>query len=92
MGMSGWTSVAGISGLCSGTIGEIRDRLSAIRVRRTEDFYHDVPSWSQKKDFIRVNLPCSGELKELVQALLVELREIANALKWTNRTVRQLSE
>lgn len=62
-------------------IGEIRDRLSAVRVRWKMDFYHDVLSWSQKKDFIRVNLPCSGEFQELLQALLVELREIASALK-----------
>ena len=62
-------------------IGEIRDRLSSVRVRRTKDFYRDVPSWSQKKDFIRVNLPSSGEFQELLRALLVELREIASALK-----------
>ena len=62
-------------------IGEIRDRLSAVRVRRTKDFYHDVPSWSQRKDFIRVNVPCSGEYPELLESLLVQIREVANALK-----------
>ena len=63
------------------SIGEIRNRLSAVRVRRMKDFYHDVPSWSQKKDFIRVNLPCSGEFQELLQTVLVELREIASTLE-----------
>ena len=61
-------------------IDEIRDRLSTLRMSRTKDFYHDVPSWPQKKDFIRVTLPCSGEFPELLGALLVQLREIACAL------------
>ncbi len=61
-------------------IDEIRERLSILRMSRKENFYHDVPSWSQKKDFIRINLPCSGEYPELREALLAQLREIACAL------------
>ena len=62
-------------------IGEVRDRLSAVRVNRKEDFYFDVPSWSHKRDFIRINLSCSGEYPELLQSILVQIREIASALK-----------
>ena len=62
-------------------IGELRDRLSAVRVNRKEDFYHDVPTWSQKKDFIRINLPSSGEYPELLQSMLVQIRKIASTLK-----------
>lgn len=61
-------------------IGEIRDRLITLRMSRIEDFYQSVPSWSQKKDFIRINLPSSGEFPELLEVLLVQLREIACAL------------
>ncbi|MDE2715772.1 MAG: hypothetical protein OXI33_02010 [Chloroflexota bacterium] len=62
-------------------IGEVRNRLSAVRINRREDFYHDVPSWSQKRDFIRINLPRSGEFPELLESLLVQIREIASALR-----------
>lgn len=62
-------------------IDEIRERLGILRMSRKEDFYHDVPSWSQKKDFIRINMPCSGEYPELLEALLGQLREIACTLK-----------
>ncbi|MCY4577449.1 MAG: hypothetical protein OXD31_00230 [Chloroflexi bacterium] len=62
-------------------IGEVRDRLSAVRVNRRDDFYHDVPSWTHKRDFIRINLSCSGEYPELLQSILVQIREIASALK-----------
>ena len=62
-------------------IGEVRDRLSALRASRKQDFYQDVPSWSHKKDFIRINLPRSGEYPKLLDSLLVQLREIALALK-----------
>ena len=73
-------------------IVEIRDRLSPLRVGRSKDFFHDVPSWSQKRDFIRVNLPCSGEYPELLDVLLVQLREIADALENVRLTFADVSD
>ena len=59
---------------------------------RNQDFYHDVPSWSQKRDFIRVNLPRSGEFSELLEALLAQLREIAGALERVNLPSTEASD
>ena len=68
-------------------IGIVREGLRELCVKRPEDFYHDVPSWSRRRDYIRINLPCSSEYQELLKSLLEQLREIAEALK-KSRTAR----
>ena len=62
-------------------IGAVRDGLRELCGRRPKDFYYDVPTWAHKRDYIRIELPCAGEYPELLEALLVQLREIADALK-----------
>ena len=62
-------------------IGIVRKGLRELCVKRPENFYHDVPSWSRRRDYIRINLPCSSEYQELLKSLLEQLCEIAEALK-----------
>ena len=62
-------------------IGAVREGLRQLCARRPENFYHDVPAWSQKRDFIRIEMPCSGEFPKLLGALVAQLHEIAHALQ-----------
>ena len=71
----------GFQDVAQDNIGAVRDGLRELCVKRPENYYHDVPAWSQKKDYIRIDLPCSREYPKLLEGLLVQLCEIADALK-----------
>ena len=71
----------GFQDIAQNNIGVVRDGLRGLCGKRPKDFYRDVPSWSQKRDYIRIELRCSGEYPEVLEALMVQLREIAGALK-----------
>ena len=70
----------GFQTLAQQNIGTVRERLRRLCARRPDDFFHDVPAWSHKRDYIRIEMPARGELPMMREALLVQLREIAASL------------
>ena len=62
-------------------IAIVRESLRELGAKRPQDFLHDVPAWSQRRDYIRIEMPSTAELPAALEALLVQLREIAGALK-----------
>lgn len=62
-------------------IGTVRESLRGLSAKRPQDYLHDVPAWSQKRDYIRIEMPGKVELPYALEALLVQLREIAGALE-----------
>ncbi len=62
-------------------IATVRESLRELCAERPQDFLHDVPAWSQRRDYIRIEMPRRGELPDVSEALLVQLREVAGALK-----------
>ena len=71
----------GFQEIAQDNIGAVRDGLRELCAKRPKNFYHDVPAWSQKRNYIRIELPRSAEYPKVLEALLVQLREIACALK-----------
>lgn len=62
-------------------IGIVREGMRGLSAKRPQDYLHDVPAWSQKRDYIRIEMPGKVELPYALEALLVQLREIADALE-----------
>ena len=71
----------GFQDIAQNNIDVVREGLRRLCAEKPKNFYHDVPAWSQRKDYIRIELPGAGECQELLEALMVQLRDIRDALK-----------
>ena len=70
----------GFQMLAQQNIGTVRESLRGLCAKRPDDFFHDVPAWSHKRDYIRIEMPARDEPPMMREALLVQLREIAESL------------
>ena len=73
-------------------IGTVRESLRGLSAKRPQNYLHDVPAWSQKRDYIRIEMPGKVELPYALEALLVQLREIADALENVRLPSRDASD
>ena len=70
----------GFQTLAQQNIDTVREGLRRLCAKRPDNFYQDVPAWSQRRDYIRIEMPARGEFPMMREALLVQLREIADSL------------